>query len=179
MTLVTEVHTDPSFAAHVDTTQVQEVVREVVVQQGELACSPLTRPGTVDVCSGAMGTSELTVVIADDDRVRELNRCYRGVDSTTDVLAFGGSAEGAELGADWEVRHPFVEAPGAIAYLGDVVISYPRVLAQAEEQGHSPDRELALLVIHGVLHLLGYNHTTPEEEAIMWAQQEAILRRLG
>jgi len=149
MAFLIEVQVARPFTAHVDAQQVQEVVREVLVQEG------------------LSGEGELTVVITDDDRVRELNRRYRGVDSPTDVLAFGGAAEG------------FVEAPGAIPYLGDVVISYPHVRAQAEEQGHSPDRELALLVIHGVLHLLGYDHTTPEEEAIMWARQEAILKQVS
>jgi len=152
MAFLVEVQVDPPFAAHVDPARVQKTVREVLVQEGKLAC-PV--PG------------ELTVVITDDERVRELNRRYRGVDLPTDVLAFGEAAEG------------FVEAPGAIPYLGDVVISYPRVRTQAEEQDHSPDRELALLVIHGVLHLLGYDHTTPEGEAIMWARQEAIVRRVG
>ena len=152
MTLTVEVQLAPPFIGHVDTKQVQEVVREVLVQERKL--------------EGTTSAAELTVVITDDERVRELNDRYRGVNSPTDVLAFGGAAE------------RFVEAPGAIPYLGDVVISYPRVRAQAEKQGHSPDRELALLAIHGVLHLLGYNHATPEGEAIMWARQEAILRQV-
>lgn len=164
MTLTVEVQVDAPFAGHVDAKRVQEIVREVLVQEGKLA--PLPSQETTGVRRRATSTAELTVVITDDERVRELNHRYRGVNLPTDVLAFEGTAEG------------FVEAPGSIPYLGDVVISYPRVRAQAEEQGHSPDRELALLVIHGVLHLLGYDHTTSEEEAIMWARQEAILRQV-
>jgi len=167
MALATEVQTDRSFARYVDAARIQEVVRDVLLHEGRPACPPPPSPEATDVCGGAVSLTELTVLITDDERLRELNRRYRGVDSPTDVLAFGGRAEG------------FVEAPGAAIYLGDVVISYPHVLAQAEEQGHSPERELALLVIHGVLHLLGYDHTTPEEEAIMWARQEAILREVG
>jgi probable rRNA maturation factor len=167
MIFAAEVQTDASFAAHVDPRRVQEVVREVLTQEGKSTCPPLPRRGTTDVRRGAGDTGELTVVITDDERVRDLNRRFRGVDSPTDVLAFGGGAEG------------FVEAPGETTYLGDVIISYPRVLAQAQEQGQSSDRELALLVIHGVLHLLGYDHATPEDEAIMWARQEAILRGAG
>lgn len=148
MAFTVEVQVDPPFAAQVDPAQVQRTVREVLVQEGRAE------------------EGEVTVVITDDERVRELNRRYRGVDLPTDVLAFGGVAEG------------FVEAPDLPPYLGDVVISYPRVQAQAEEQGHSPAEELALLVIHGVLHLLGYDHESSEEKAIMWARQEEILRHL-
>lgn len=144
-----EVQVDPPFTAHVDAGRVREAVRNVLAEEGR------------------SGEGDLTVVITDDQSVRELNRRYRGVNLPTDVLAFGGTAEG------------FVEAPGAPPYLGDVIISYPRVRAQAEERGHPPERELALLVIHGVLHLLGYDHATPEGEGIMWARQEAILRQVG
>ncbi|MEA3345013.1 MAG: rRNA maturation RNase YbeY [Chloroflexota bacterium] len=152
---MTEVQVDPSFAAYVDVERIQEIAHEVVAKHA----------------SGErqewVTKKELTVVITDEERVRELNRRYRGEDRPTDVLAFGGTAEG------------FVEAPGAPSYLGDVIISYPRAQAQAEELGHSPDRELALLVIHGILHLLGYDHSTPEEKAIMWNRQEAILGRVS
>jgi len=149
MSLRVEVWVDEPFAAHVVARRVREVVREVLVQEGEPE------------------GGELTVVITDEEKLRELNRRYRGVDLPTDVLAFGGTPEG------------FVEAPDAAPYLGDVVISYPHVRAQAQEEGHSPDKELALLVIHGVLHLLGYDHAAQEEKAIMWARQEAILSRVG
>jgi probable rRNA maturation factor len=162
-----EVQTDPSFAARVDVEWVQEVVREVLRGVNPMDRVSLSPQQIGDAQSEALGTGQLTVLVTGDDRVRELNRRYRGVDSTTDVLAFGGTAAG------------FVESPGTPGYLGDVVVSYHRVLAQSAERGHSPDRELALLVIHGALHLLGYDHTTVEEEAIMWAQQEAILRRVG
>ena len=163
----TEVRVDPCYAAHVDAGWVRELVCEVLVQEGGLASKPLTSWGTTGVRSGATGTGELTVVITDNETVWELNRRYRGVDSPTDVLAFGGTAEG------------FAEAPDATAYLGDVVISYPCVLAQAEEQGQTPDGELALLVVHGVLHLLGYDHANAQEEATMRAKEEAILKRVG
>lgn len=149
MSLTVEVRVDEPFAAHVVARQLEEMAREALLQEGEPE------------------RGELTVLITDEEKVRELNRRYRGVDSPTDVLAFGGTPEG------------FVEAPDAAPYLGDVVISYPRARAQAKEHGHSPDRELALLIIHGVLHLLGYDHEAQEEKAIMWARQEAILNQLG
>jgi len=149
MSLRVEVRVEEPFAAHVVAGRVEEVAREVLLQEG------------------GPERGELTVVITDEQKVRELNRRYRGVDLPTDVLAFGGTPEG------------FVEAPGAAPYLGDVVISYPHVRSQAREHGHSPDRELALLVIHGVLHLLGYNHAAQEEKAVMWARQEAVLNQVG
>ncbi len=107
---------------------------------------------------------ELTIVITDAERVRELNRTYRGVDAPTDVLSFPMQGE------------PLPEE-ASVPYLGDVVIAYPVAEQQARELGHSPQEELRLLVVHGVLHLLGYDHATPEEEARMWARQEAVLGR--
>ena len=95
--------------------------------------------------------TELSLLITDDEAIRELNRRFRGVDAPTDVLAFGA-----------ETEEHFVSAPESPPYLGDVVISYQRALAQAEELGHTVAKELKLLVIHGILHLLGYDH---QEEA--------------
>jgi len=111
---------------------------------------------------------EMTVVVTDDAQVQELNARYRGVDAVTDVLAF--PTRGPE--------ERFVEGPEAANYLGDVVIAYPRAAAQAEAAGHSVADELRLLVVHGTLHLLGYDDVTPEERATMWARQEEILAKL-
>ncbi len=105
---------------------------------------------------------ELTIVITDAERVRELNRSYRHVDATTDVLAFP-MQEGETV--------PEEDVP----YLGDVIIAYPVAKQQAREYGHSVQEELRLLAVHGILHLLGYDHATAEEEARMWARQDAIL----
>ncbi len=110
----------------------------------------------------------LTLVVTDDEGIRELNRDFLGRDAPTDVLAFGAQEEGAG----------FVTAPEASAYLGDVIVSYTRAVEQAQDLGHSTEEELALLVVHGVLHLLGYDHVEAEEKAEMWARQEAILRDL-
>ncbi len=114
------------------------------------------------------GKGELSVVITDDDEVHELNRRFRGVDAPTDVLAFGGQDEDTT----------FVTAPEAPLLLGDVIISCPRAQAQAKEAGHSLAAEIQLLVVHGVLHLLGYDHAQPEEKAVMWTHQEEILHAL-
>lgn len=113
-------------------------------------------------------SGQVTLVITDDEGIRELNRDFLDRDITTDVLAFSAQEDGGA----------FVAAPEAGDYLGDVIVSYPRAVAQASEFGHSPERELCLLAVHGALHLLGYDHVGDEEKATMWAKQEAILSRL-
>jgi probable rRNA maturation factor len=105
------------------------------------------------------------LVITGDQSIRDLNRDFLGVDAPTDVLAFPTQAEGG----------PFVAAPEAGGYLGDVIISYPRAEAQARQEGHPVEQELDLLIVHGILHLLGYDHATPGDKAAMWARQDAIL----
>ncbi len=114
------------------------------------------------------GPSELALVITDDDGIRSLNRDFLGYDTPTDVLAFPALEDGG----------PFVAAPEAGGYLGDVIVSYPRAVAQAQERGHSPQQELNLLVVHGILHLLGYDHADDEGKVTMWARQDAILDSL-
>jgi probable rRNA maturation factor len=113
---------------------------------------------------------ELTIVLTGDDVVRELNRTYRGIDAPTDVLAFGDEAQD-------DVS--FATPPGALRYLGDVIISYPRAEAQAQGAGHSVEAELRLLSVHGVLHLLGHDHAESDEAAIMWTTQSQILQELS
>ncbi len=106
----------------------------------------------------------LTLWVSDDATLRQWNRRFRGVDAPTDVLSFPAGERDPDSGA---------------VYLGDVLISYPRAAAQARAGGHSVADELTLLVVHGVLHLLGYDHATPEEKARMWAAQGAVLRALA
>ena len=111
---------------------------------------------------------ELGLVIAGDDTVHELNRSYRSVDSTTDVIAFALSERRAKA-------EPFITPPDDVIHLGEVIISYPQAKRQAEEQRHPLERELALLVAHGVLHLLGYDHELPEQEQKMRAMESKVL----
>ena len=109
-------------------------------------------------------SSSLTIVVTDDHRMKELNRRFRQVDQTTDVLAFPA-----------DFHDPDTDA----LYLGDVVISYPRAASQAEVGGHQVEDELQLLAVHGVLHLLGYDHLDPEEKAAMWGLQDQVLNALN
>lgn len=111
---------------------------------------------------------ELTLVLTDDQSIQEFNRDFLGEDAPTDVLSFSAQEDAS----------PFVAAPEAGGYLGDVIISYPRAVQQAREQGHPVEQELNLLVVHGILHLLGYDHATQEQKAIMWSRQERILADL-
>ena len=114
--------------------------------------------------------AELDLLITNEETVQHLNREYRGVDGPTDVLAFALARGAPNSGA-----HSFVEPPDGLAHLGEVILSYPRAVRQAEEYGHSVEQEVALLVIHGVLHLLGYDHATPAGEEEMRALEGRIL----
>jgi probable rRNA maturation factor len=126
------------------------------------------------VAEGQSGALEVSVLVSDDATLHQLNRDYRGVDAPTDVLSFADEED-----ADAEAT-AFVHAPGAPRYLGDLAISYERVIAQAAEYGHSRERELAFLTVHGILHLLGYDHERgPEDEAAMRARQDVIMQQLG
>lgn len=113
-------------------------------------------------------SSELSVELIGDLRMRRLNRVYRGKDRTTDVLAF-------------PMREPlsFRTSPRAPDMLGDVVISVPTALRQAREAGRTPEEELAALLVHGILHLCGYDHERNDQEAARMRQREqAILRAI-
>jgi len=114
--------------------------------------------------AGSPPESELTIVISDDSQLQALNLQYLGIDAPTDVLSFPANETDPDSGA---------------IYLGDIIISYPRAQAQADAGGHSLQDELQLLVVHGVLHLLGYDHTDATKQARMWSIQAEILRRLG
>ena len=105
-----------------------------------------------------------------DQAIRTLNAEHRGKDVPTDVLSFPLFVRDAES---------FATPPGQPMHLGDVVISHPRALEQAYEFGHSVDREIAYLVAHGVLHLLGYDHEEDADREHMRAKEEAALQPLG
>ena len=116
---------------------------------------------------------ELSLVITSQERVRQLNRDYLGRDRPTDVLAFSMLPE---LSAGGEAEAPpFVAPPDGVLHLGEVIISYPQAVIQAEEQHHPVKKEIAILIIHGVLHLLGYDHEEPEPERQMRARESEIL----
>lgn len=114
---------------------------------------------------------EVTIVLSDDREIQELNREYRDMDSPTDVLSFAYHEDNP-----WE---PGYEEPFLEDALGDIIISLERAKSQGEEYGHSIERELGFLLVHGLYHLLGYDHLEPEEEALMRAKEEEILSLVG
>ena len=122
---------------------------------------------------GAGADAELGLFIATGERVKRLNRDYLGRDEPTDVLAFSAREE---IGAD---HPPFVPPPDGVLHLGEVIIAYPQAVKQAEEYKHSVEREILILIIHGVLHLLGYEHDTPELELKMRAREKEVMSRIG
>lgn len=138
---------DPAYADAVDADLLRRVLCAVLIQEG------IREP------------VELSVVVTSDAEIRELNWRYRHVDRPTDVLSF----------SQLEGPAGFPTPPGAPRSLGDIVISYDRVRVQAREYGHSERRELAYLAVHGLLHLLGYDHGTEEERRRMRVAEESAL----
>lgn len=133
---------------------------------------PLTEQETAWIVSAAEAAlayenahGDLSVRVDTPAHIQELNRDFRHVDRVTDVLTFPA----------WEGEDPL----GGDGYLGDIMICYDRAKEQAEEYGHSLARELAFLTVHGVLHLLGYDHMTEPEEKVMREKQTAILNGMG
>ncbi len=145
-----DVKVDGRFRNAVDETWLRHVVADVLAAEGT-------------------GDARVGVVIASDAMVRDLNRRFRGEDARTDVLSFSQREDAGE----------FVLPPGESAHLGDVIISLPASRRQAKQAGHSLERELALLLVHGLLHLLGYDHATGEQARAMESHQTTLLAGLG
>jgi len=127
------------------------------------------------VAQDAGSNVELGLVIASQERVQQLNRSYRGKDEPTDVLAFSMLPELPATGENGVDFPPFAVPPNGVHHLGEVIISYPQAVIQAEEHGHSIKKEIAILAIHGVLHLLGYEDEKPELKRLMSAREVEIL----
>jgi probable rRNA maturation factor len=146
------IHVEEKFREVVDGSWVKKIVQQVF--KAEEVAPPY----------------EVSLVFTDSETVKQLNRDYRGVDEPTDVLAFNMLPQ---KGTD----DSFAIPPDGVSRLGEVIISYPQAIEQAREQGHSAERELALLVIHGILHLLSYDHEEPEEEREMREKERELLER--
>ncbi len=120
--------------------------------------------------------AELGILITGQEKMQELNRTYRGEDHPTDVLSFYMNIPEEESDGKSE---RFVVAPDGVTHLGEVVISYPQAMLQAEEHSHSVNRELVVLTIHGILHLLGYDHEDEQQRQEMVAREQAILNSIS
>ena len=157
---------DEPFGAEIDADWL-----EVVVRAGLMA-------------AGIVGDTEVSLLITDDETVRALNAEYRGLDETTDVLSFSaehpGHWEGDGDGPSEQAEDSdFVLPPGARQPLGEIIISWPQAQRQAIEHGVSPERELALLVVHGALHLVGHDHLEAEDTSRMQALEREALASLS
>ncbi len=128
------------------------VAKEVVQRAARAALTQQTKSG------------DLSIVLTDDAHLRQLNRDYLGIDAPTDVLSFPAEESDPQSGRN---------------YLGDILISVPRAAQQAHVAEHPVEAEVQLLVIHGVLHLLGYDHAKAADKSRMWAIQADILRSIG
>lgn len=113
--------------------------------------------------AGSAQEMDVTLLVEGDDILQQLNRQYLGRDYPTDVLSFEANDVDPETGR---------------LHLGDIILSFPRAQEQRVSSGNSLADELQLLVVHGTLHLLGYDHDTPESKALMWEKQAAILKNL-
>lgn len=123
--------------------------------------------------------AQVSLLLTDAETIRGMNREHRGIDRETDVLSFPMiEYETAGDFSALEETAGLADPDTGEVLLGDIVLSVPRVLEQAEEYGHTPRREFAFLITHSMLHLFGYDHMEPEEAAIMENKQKTILNEL-
>ena len=124
--------------------------------------------------------AEVNLLLTENAQIHEMNKEFRGIDRATDVLSFPmiDYPEPGTFDFLEEQEDCFDPESGELT-LGDIVISKEKVLAQAEEYGHSPMREYAFLIAHSMLHLLGYDHMTEEEAADMESRQSRVLEHLN
>ena len=118
---------------------------------------------------------EVSITIVDNDRIQEINRDYRSIDRATDVISFAIEDDDEEDFSIFFEEEDDENATDLPRLLGDIFISIDKVKEQAKDYGHSFERELGFLTVHGFLHLNGYDHQTKEEEAEMFGLQEKIL----
>ncbi len=122
---------------------------------------------------------EVALTFVDDEAIHELNLEYRNIDRPTDVLSF---AMNESLDDEPLIHYGDLESEADSepdTMLGDIIISVPRAIVQSEDYGHSVEREIGFLFVHGFLHLLGYDHQDDESEAEMMGKQEQVLQQIG
>ena len=146
-----DVRVAPAFRAAVRAAWLRAIARRVLAAEGVAA------------------RANVGIAVADDETVRGLNQRFLGLDEPTDVLSFG-------LAATDEA--PFALPPEEEASLGEVVIAYPTALRQAEQAGRPAEVEVAHLLVHGLLHLLGYDHERPEDKGAMRRREDEVLAGL-
>lgn len=146
---------DDPFQADIIPEQVEDAVRITLDRLKETSALAAT-------------ATAVNIIITDNDTIQQLNRQYRDVDAPTDVLSFENVSD---------PDFPEVD-PALTGYLGDIIIAYPIAQSQAQAAGHTPQEEIMLLAVHGVLHLLGFDHDTPEHKTDMWTVQYQIMAKM-
>lgn len=120
-------------------------------------------------------SGEVVISLVDNQRIHELNKDFRNIDRPTDVLSF---AMNDYVEEDMEIIYDEDDDPELTNALGDIIISLPKTKEQSEEYGHSFERELGFLAVHGFLHLLGYDHDNEQDEKLMFEKQDVILNNI-
>lgn len=168
---------DPCGIAGLAGIAVEPVIEDAAWLEAIPAAAATVRRAGLAALAGTRRTAPLavTLLLADDARLRALNRRWRGIDRATDVLSFPS----AERRPGQPLLPPPGQAPGEAVALGDVALARQTVLAEAGDAGRQPGRHLAHLVVHGVLHLLGYDHVRDGDARRMEAAERAILADLG
>jgi probable rRNA maturation factor len=148
---------DEPFQADVDTAIIAEALESALALVNRL------------VSSAPVEANSVTVVVTDNATLQQLNQQYRGLNAPTDVLSFENVPD---------PDFPAVEED-MLGYLGEIVIAYPVAQTQALAAGHTVQAEITLLAVHGLLHLVGFDHDTPENKKKMWTAQHQIMAGLG
>ena len=137
----------------------------------------------MDVALEGTGSAQMSLLITGDDTVHSLNARFRGLDEVTDVLSFSadhaGHWEGEAEPPEGPGEFDFIMPPGEPSPMGEVIVSYPQAQRQAEERGAPLEHELALLVVHGVLHLTGHDHLETEDTELMQFRERTALAKLN
>lgn len=157
-----------------------ELEQETEVPSGFLSLMQQAADAAVKA-EGIQDKTAVHILLCDDEMIRGYNRDWRNIDRSTDVLSFPliSYPEGKTAGACQKRLLEAYDDEINSCMLGDLIISVPHALAQAEEYGHSPEREFAYLTVHGICHLMGYDHIEEADRACMRAKEEEILAAIG
>lgn len=126
----------------------------------------LEKTAIISLQKESVPSAALTILLTDDRRMKKLNHDFRGMNSSTDVLSFPAG-------------NTHLDLLEGVPYLGDLAISVPTASKQSQKSGHTLAAEIQLLTVHGILHLLGFDHHLTEDKAVMWSKQTEILLALG
>lgn len=179
-----ESHIIPQYSALLDEQWISDIAQFTTESQESLQIDDATESHFV---VENIANYEVSVVIADDKILTQLNKDHLGEDFATDVLAFPFLVPVAREGG-WGLEPPISEFVSAVAvspddeayvHMGEVVLSYERAIDQARDQEKEPRDEIALLVVHGILHLFGYDHAESTDQKTMWKLQDFIINDLG